>query len=211
EKARQVTQDAVENVKQASERVDELGRAAKEITKVIESIVEIAEQTKLLALNATIEAARAGEAGKGFAVVANEVKELAKQTRDATADIRTKIENIQGSTDATVAEIGKINTVIGDVNQIVTTIAAAVEEQNVTTKSIAGNIGQASDGVKGVTVDIKESTSVSKEMSTKLNNVNANISEIKSGTGQVQEQIINVSKTAQMLQGLVDELKRKQA
>jgi methyl-accepting chemotaxis protein len=69
-----------------------------EISKVTETITEISEQTNLLALNATIEAARAGEAGKGFAVVANEIKELAKQTSDATQEIKRKIESVQAST-----------------------------------------------------------------------------------------------------------------
>ncbi|NRB40778.1 MAG: PAS domain-containing methyl-accepting chemotaxis protein, partial [Pseudomonadales bacterium] len=210
EKARDVTQNAVRNVEQASARVGELGQAAKEISMVIEAIVEIAEQTKLLALNATIEAARAGEAGKGFAVVANEVKELAKQTRDATADIRTKIENIQASTDATVTEIGNINSVIGDVNEIVTIIATAVEEQNVTTKDIANNIGQASQGVKAVTSDITQTTTVSKEMASNLGNINQGIGEIKSATDEVDTQVQDVSRTAGMLQALVDELKSKQ-
>ena len=71
---------------------------AQSISKVTEVITEISEQTNLLALNATIEAARAGEAGKGFAVVANEIKELAKQTAEATKEIKTKIEGIQTST-----------------------------------------------------------------------------------------------------------------
>ena len=211
EKAREVTQNAVKNVEQASARVGELGQAAKEISMVIEAIVEIAEQTKLLALNATIEAARAGEAGKGFAVVANEVKELAKQTRDATADIRTKIENIQGSTDATVTEIGNINSVIGDVNEIVTIIATAVEEQNVTTKDIASNIGQASGGVKGVTSDIAETAKVSQEMSDNLATINNGIGEIKEASSTVDSNVQDVSRTAMMLQSLVDELKEKRA
>ena len=63
-----------------------------------ETITEISEQTNLLALNATIEAVRAGEAGKGFAVVANEIKDLAKQTPEATADIKAKISKIQAAT-----------------------------------------------------------------------------------------------------------------
>ena len=55
-------------------------------------------QTNILALNAAVEAARAGEHGKGFAVVANEVKDLAKQTADATLEIKQKIEGVQNST-----------------------------------------------------------------------------------------------------------------
>ena len=89
-----------------------MGQSAQEIGKVIGVIVEIAEQTKLLALNATIEAASAGEAGKGFAVVAGEVKELARQTNEATSEIRGRIESIQQSMGGTVQQIGQIQQVI---------------------------------------------------------------------------------------------------
>ena len=87
-KASSMTEDAVNYAKGSSEKVNQLGFAAKEISKVTEVITEISEQTNLLALNATIEAARAGDAGKGFAVVANEIKELAKQTANATGEIK---------------------------------------------------------------------------------------------------------------------------
>jgi methyl-accepting chemotaxis protein len=71
-----------------------------------------------LALNATIEAARAGEAGKGFAVVANEIKELARQTAEATLDIKQQIEGIQHSTGGTVEAIDQIGKVIDNVIDI---------------------------------------------------------------------------------------------
>ena len=77
---------AVEAANRTNATVTKLGESSAEIGNVIKVINSIAEQTNLLALNATIEAARAGEAGKGFAVVANEVKELAKQTSEATED-----------------------------------------------------------------------------------------------------------------------------
>ena len=66
EQARRVTANAVANVTTASQRVDELGCAAQDISQVTDVIMEIAEQTKLLALNATIEAARAGRLAKAL-------------------------------------------------------------------------------------------------------------------------------------------------
>lgn len=156
EKARRVAGTAVANVNSASARVDELGAAALEISKVTDVIVEIAEQTKLLALNATIEAARAGEAGKGFAVVANEVKELALQTNNAIAEIRNKVEAMQQSTDNTITEIGAINQTINAVNAIVVNIAGAVDEQSSTTKSIVDNINQAVHGIREMSGNVSE-------------------------------------------------------
>ncbi len=203
EKARNVTDQAVQSVDTASGRVDELGNAAKEISKVIEAIVEIAEQTKLLALNATIEAARAGEAGKGFAVVANEVKELAKQTRDATADIRMKIEAMQSSTDKTVSEIGNISSVINNVNEIVNTIAASVEEQNVTTQDIAKNIAEATQGIKDVTQNVVQTADVAKEVAQNINGVSNGISDLKTAANSVKDNTETVTTTGNDLQEIV--------
>jgi methyl-accepting chemotaxis protein len=210
ERAREVTQNAVRNVENASARVGELDSAAKEISQVIEAIVEIAEQTKLLALNATIEAARAGEAGKGFAVVANEVKELAKQTREATADIRKKIENMQSSTKSTVGEIGNINKVMNDVNEIVGIIATSVEEQNAATKDIASNISQASAGVKDVTSSVVQAATVSKDIAKNLNNVNDGIQDVAKSSADLNQSIDSVKTTSEGLSDVVTNLKQQQ-
>jgi methyl-accepting chemotaxis protein len=140
DQARVRTENAVQSVSVTQQSVDQLRIAASEINMIIDVIVEIAEQTKLLALNATIEAARAGDAGKGFAVVAGEVKELAKQTNEATNDIRGKIASMQSSTEKTIKEITHISGVINNVNEIVVSIASSVEEQSVTAKDISANI-----------------------------------------------------------------------
>jgi methyl-accepting chemotaxis protein len=124
----------------ASSNINQLGEAANTIGKVIETNTDISEQVNLLALNTTIEAARAGEAGKGFAVVANEIKELAKQTANATQEIKEKIGGIQGTTSTTVRQITEITQVITIVNDVVTNIATAVEEQSAATLEIADNV-----------------------------------------------------------------------
>jgi methyl-accepting chemotaxis protein len=129
EKARVISEKAMAQAQTISTIMAELGRAAQEIGKVTETITDISAQTNLLALNATIEAARAGSAGKGFAVVANEIKELAKQTSEATEDIKAKIAGVQNSTSGAVKTIETITGVIQEIGNTVAGTAAAIEEQ----------------------------------------------------------------------------------
>ena len=171
EQTSQAVGDAARLAEQSSGRIGKLGTAADEIGKVIEVIQDIAEQTNLLALNATIEAARAGDSGKGFAVVATEVKELARQTAEATEDIRTRIEAIQGATGESVQAINDITNAISSVNSVSQTIAAAVEEQSVTTKEIARSIAETSTAADTVATGIAQSASASQEITRSISGV----------------------------------------
>jgi methyl-accepting chemotaxis protein len=144
--AANVAQNAVQTTQTANTTIAKLGDSSAEIGEVIKVITSIAQQTNLLALNATIEAARAGESGKGFAVVANEVKELAKQTAEATEDISRKITAIQTDTKGAVVAIGTISDVIHQISNITSTIATAVEEQSATTSEMTRNLGDAAKG-----------------------------------------------------------------
>lgn len=207
ENARTITGNAVAQASDASQKIDELGRAAQEISKVTETITEISEQTNLLALNATIEAARAGEAGKGFAVVANEIKELARQTAEATQDIKDRIEGIQKSTTMSVKQVEEISRVINNVNEIVATIASAVEEQSVTTKEIAGNVSQASGGIQEVSENIAQSSSVSGEIAKDIADVNQSSTDISNSSSQVDMSAKQLAELAEQLKGLVGKFK----
>ncbi len=187
ERARQIAEDAVVSVREASQKVDDLGGAAGEIVQVIETIVEIADQTKLLALNATIEAARAGEAGKGFAVVASEVKDLAKETNAATVDIRKRINAIVESSQATIEEIAKISSVIDDVNEFASSIATATEEQSATALDMASNIAEVSGSVAEMAEGIGQAADVSREVTVSINEAAGAVQEIDNISTRLNE------------------------
>ena len=205
--AAQIATNAVDQVQNATNRVELLGRAAQDISKVTETITEISEQTNLLALNATIEAARAGEAGKGFAVVANEIKELALQTATATGEIKAKIEGIQNTTKGTVTEIENITGIINDVNDIVATIASAVEEQSASTKEIAGNVNQASAGIQEVNVKVTESTASFDQVARNLARMNNASTDMNQQSSQVNDNTLSLSRLAEQLQKMVGQFK----
>ncbi|HEY0560069.1 MAG TPA: methyl-accepting chemotaxis protein [Frankiaceae bacterium] len=127
----------------AQDQVLRLGESSASISGIVQVISAIAEQTNLLALNATIEAARAGEAGKGFAVVASEVKELAGQTSQATADIGARVQDIQAEVAEAVGSITAIAHAVAQLGDHQTSIAGAVEEQTATTAEISRNVHHA--------------------------------------------------------------------
>ena len=207
DKTREVTRRAVEKATSASQRVDQLGLAAREIGKVTETITAISSQTNLLALNATIEAARAGEAGRGFAVVANEIKELANQTAAATEEIRERIAGIQGSTSATIEEIGQVMAVIEEVSSFVSTIAAAVEQQSAATREIAENVGQASLGIQEVNENVSQSSMVTGEIAKDIVQVSDASGRISANSTDLKRSSENLSQLAAALEQLVKKFK----
>jgi len=103
-------------------------RYFRQIEEVMTFIRIIADQTNLLALNATIEAARAGEAGKGFAVVANEVKQLAKQTGEATDRIMDTMQGLREMVDASVDSVKDVHQMIDPVKEIARDVSTAMQE-----------------------------------------------------------------------------------
>jgi methyl-accepting chemotaxis protein len=163
--ASSVAHNAQNTAENTGEIINGLKENAKEIGIVTETISSIADKAILLSLNASIEAAGAGDAGKGFAVVAGEVKELAKQSADSAEDIKKRISDIQNSTEHTVNAIGKITEIISKLNDINATIAAAMEEQSITTKEIATNVNQSSSASSEIAENIGGITVASGETS----------------------------------------------
>ncbi|TNM59621.1 methyl-accepting chemotaxis protein [Streptomyces sp. NP160] len=173
--ASQMATSAVTAAGSAGGAIERLGVSSREIGDVVKLITSIAEQTNLLALNATIEAARAGELGKGFAVVAGEVKELARQTAQATDEIIGKVSATQNDASAAAAAVTEISEVIGRIDEVQATIAAAVEEQSATTSEMVRNVT---------------------EISTGSAQISANVSDIARGTDQNRESAGHTATTA---------------
>jgi len=133
---------AVRDVQAAENSMAELAEASQQVGRVVKLISQIANQTNLLALNATIEAARSGESGKGFAVVASEVKNLARQTSQATEDITVQVEAIQGKTVLVGEAVSNISTTIVGLSEASKDIAESVDQQRMAVQEISRN-GQA--------------------------------------------------------------------
>ncbi len=151
-----VTKDAKVKSHETKEMMGVLNSSSREIGRIIDVINDIANQTNMLALNAAIEAAGAGEAGKGFAVVANEVKELARQTSQATEEIITRIQKMQTQTDSVVAAIAKNTEVIDEISVITEKITDAVAEQSATIAEISNASMNAAKKVEQISLDINE-------------------------------------------------------
>jgi methyl-accepting chemotaxis protein len=182
-----VAKNAVDVAQSTNDTMRKLGESSQEIGNVIKVITGIAQQTNLLALNATIEAARAGEAGKGFAVVANEVKELAKQTANATDEISQKIESTQEVTKGAIAAIEEISGIINQINDISNSIASAVEEQTVTTNEIGRNVAEAARGVNDIAKNIGGVASAAKETTQGANNTKTAAAQLSSMAEHLRE------------------------
>jgi methyl-accepting chemotaxis protein len=209
DKAREITDKAVSHSESASQRVSQLGEAAREIGKVSETIAAISSQTNLLALNATIEAARAGESGKGFAVVANEIKELANQTAQATEEIKNRVEHIQSSTSSTSEEISQVTKIIDEVNEFVATIASSVEEQSTATREIAENVSQASQGLQEVNENVSQASSATQDIAKDISGVQQSSEQIDSSSRKVGTASEKLSSISGELKKLVEKFRVK--
>jgi methyl-accepting chemotaxis protein len=205
-RAASVAARAEENASLTTGAVNELGASADEIGKVVKLIQEIAAQTNLLALNATIEAASAGEAGKGFSVVANEVKELAKQTSKATDEIRAKIQAMQGASQRSISAIGDITAVIGEINSISSSIAAAVEVQSATLGNVRGRVMETARNVADSSRNVSEAAAGANEVSANVQRavvgaaeISRSMEDLALGTNEIAR---NVAEAAQGISSL---------
>ncbi|WP_028869595.1 methyl-accepting chemotaxis protein [Psychromonas arctica] len=167
-------------VKATVTQVNVLQERAREIGEIINVIRGISDQTNLLALNAAIEAARAGETGRGFAVVADEVRQLALRTGEATGEIETMINQVQGDTQAsvtametTVPQVEKGLTLTHQANELLNDIQRQADDSLVKVLEVVGATNEQVATIDNVAKGMEEITLMSRETSETLkSNVN---------------------------------------
>jgi len=178
EHVREQARDAAEAASRVSSQVSRsdaaliaLDSAAGQVGQAVALIGGIAARTNLLALNATIEAARAGGAGRGFAIVAGEVKLLAKQTADTTAEVERLVGGIHGASEGVAAALSSITRSIAQVAGSASRVDCAVEEQAAAIDSIARTAaalhekaGRVSAQVSGVAGSAETTSTAAHEM-----------------------------------------------
>lgn len=198
-----IAEEASKKTREAGGNMEILKKAAGSIGKITETITEISGQTNLLALNATIEAARAGEAGKGFTVVANEIKELAKQTAEATLHIKSQVASVQQASEATRESITEVIDVIENVKEFVSTIATAITEQTAATQEISSNIEQLSFGIQEVNENVNQSSQVASSISRDIADVSISSGEMNDNSNQVKTSSSELKKMSDQLNQIV--------
>lgn len=191
--AREIANEAVRRGQDASDRIDALGQAAAEIDKVTQLIQDVSNQTRLLALNATIEAARAGEAGRGFAVVADEVKNLANQTQGSTEEIGRGVAQIQQAVRTAVEDVSAVTKVVGEIQGLIDSIAATIEQQSISTRDIASRVAGVSSEVKHVERSVEASASAAGRMAENLSGLDRLVSQLNDTGGSLKGKSIRLA------------------
>ncbi len=194
-------ESTVHGIKGIHERVEkiaahmlELGSKSQEISGVLDIITELSEQTNLLSLNASIEAAGAGEAGKRFAVVASEIRKLAERATDSTGEIRSLIDGVQETVNATImaTEEGTKSVAEG---------VRLTEEVDKSFGRIAEQVASTTESVKAIELGSRQQTTAVEQMEGAVKNVDTAAQETAETARQLDTNAQALLTTARRLQG----------
>ena len=139
-----------------SARLTELGEFVSAIAASVREIEAIARQTNMLAINASIEAAHAGDAGHGFAIVASEVKSLAEETKQSTAEIRARLARILAATSAATDAMASTKLEVERIHSEASRVSASAAEQQDLTGAVKASIDEAATSVDEIATCIRD-------------------------------------------------------
>jgi methyl-accepting chemotaxis protein len=179
-------------VSDSAHLVASLGERSQEITRIVQVIRDISEQTNLLALNAAIEAARAGEQGRGFAVVADEVRKLAERANKATGEIATTVGTIQQDTAAAV-------TAMENANRLVANGVGTVRSAGTSMQEIATGMRHTLDVTRHIAAAVREQSSAVSDAAARVERIVRMAQENTAATTQSHAQARVLADTAREL------------
>jgi len=205
--SKQITDQVVGAFDGILSAVEKLGIRANDVDEVTDQIRSISEQVSMLALNAKIEAARAGEAGKGFAVVAHEITDLATETSQSTIEADKKLAWIKTTSNELIGKVKDLAGLVKNSDEAISGIAAAVEEQNVTTLEISKNINEVSEKISDVNQSVNEGAQVASEIARDITRVQDVTVKVQDNSGSLNDNASALSEMAEKFLSLMKQFK----
>lgn len=188
--------DVRKQVDTIAERILLLSEQAQAVSQIITTVNELAEQSNLLALNASIEAARAGDEGRGFAVVAREIRGLADQSRQATAQVRTILGEIQKSTTQAVLETERGSNATAQAESAVRMAGKHIDQ-------LAGTIDEASSASQHILAAAEQQVTGVSQISQAMHSITQASRQTVEGTRNVERAVRDLNQLSGNLRGAV--------